>query len=180
MMCVKCKLAETRRRIVSWRGSTSTLGPVDVLYMGEGPGRSEDLIGIPFVGVAGKLFDKLVSEVPDHPSWIVTNTVFCRPCDDKRGPNRQPSAVEVLACQPNVEVIIVAANPRLVVFLGQVAATYYRSLLSRFPSIVLPHPAYLARTGGRASPHYAGALRLLKEAIDEQAESEHHDGPEWL
>lgn len=94
-----------------------------ILFIGEGPGATEDKQGRPFVGRAGKLLDELLAAVPlKREDVFITNVVKCRPPE-----NRDPQPDEVEACRPYMEAQIELINPRVIVTLGR------HSLLRFFP-----------------------------------------------
>src|SRR5687768_11168283 len=81
--CFDCTLCESRHKIVHFRGSI----PCDILFIGEAPGDSEDTIGYPFIGRAGKIFNKLLLAARERTLWKhwtygITNVVACRPPRD--------------------------------------------------------------------------------------------------
>jgi uracil-DNA glycosylase len=157
--CTACGLHHTRRQIVRGRGTI----PAEILFIGEAPGKSEDLIGEAFIGPAGKVLSFLMEDagILDSNTWYILNCCACRPCDSKSHPNREPKPHEILACMKNVHEEIRRVNPEKVVLLGKIATTYYGKEYPR--ALKLVHPSYLLRTGGRASPAYSLALRDLKE-----------------
>ena len=81
--CTKCKLHETRIKIVRGRG----VRPCDIVFMAEAPGKTENRKGIPFCGKSGKLFDLMLDDAVElnrnnfMPSFYIINSVLCRPCD---------------------------------------------------------------------------------------------------
>ena len=81
--CRACHLHKFRRNVVLGRGTL----PADVLYIGEAPGKSEDLTGEAFVGPSGAMLDSLMldateqASLPAIPRFYVVNTVLCRPTD---------------------------------------------------------------------------------------------------
>lgn len=151
--CRKCKLRRNARQVVLGRGTM----PADILFIGEAPGASEDLIGEAFIGPSGKLLDMMLKEI-DVKSFYITNTVLCRPPE-----NRSPLSEEVLSCARNITKIISKVSPKLVVFLGDIAQKYWGK---EFPDgIRIQHPAFILRKGGMASPYYQHNLRLLRDAL---------------
>ncbi len=79
-ICVKCGLSETRTRAVPGEG------PADarVFFIGEGPGRNEDLQGRPFVGASGRYLDSLIQQIGlDRSRVFITNVVKCRPPENR-------------------------------------------------------------------------------------------------
>jgi len=134
-------------------------GPL--MFIGEAPGNSEDLAGIPFCGESGKLLDHMLASIgiSRKDNAYITNTVFWRP-----PANRTPTQEEVDICRPFVEKHIALINPHLIVLVGNVAATsllgknagiskirqeYYsytnRYLTKPIQTTAIFHPAYLLR-----------------------------------
>ncbi len=149
--CRRCKLAATRTNIVFGQGSPHPL----VVFVGEGPGRHEDEQGVPFVGKAGELLDKIITNAMGltRERVYICNVVKCRPPN-----NRDPEPDEVAACAPFLEAQIGALAPKAVVALGRVAAqnllgtsTGLGRLRGRWhdyrgiPLRATFHPAYLLR-----------------------------------
>jgi len=129
-----------------------------ILFIGEAPGRDEDRQGLPFVGRAGKLLDKMMAAIKlDRTSAYITNVINWRPPD-----NREPSPEEAAMCLPFLRRHIELVNPLVIVLLGAVAV---RHVMGRSDGImktrgrwleynvngdmipVMPtlHPAYLLR-----------------------------------
>lgn len=89
--CVRCPLSETRTKAVPWSGPTSA----QVVFVGEAPGANEDAAGVPFVGQAGRLLDRVLEGAgTSRDEVMVMNTVNCRPPS-----NRTPTNDETLACE---------------------------------------------------------------------------------
>src|ERR1700736_5853629 len=89
--CVRCPLHQTRTTVVFGAGNADA----DLMFVGEGPGANEDRMGLPFVGQAGQLLDKLLVEIGmERTDVFVANTIKCRPPD-----NRDPHPNEIEACE---------------------------------------------------------------------------------
>jgi DNA polymerase len=131
------------------------------LFVGEGPGRSEDLEGEPFVGPAGKLLDNMLKamQLARGVDTYIANIVKCRPVDAD-GSDRPPVQNEVAACRPFLERQIDLIKPTVIVVLGKTAATSLLGLNEEtslaslrgephsyqgIPVVVTYHPAYLLR-----------------------------------
>lgn len=159
--CQKCAIAKFRRNIVIGSGDL----PCDILFIGEAPGKSEDLIGQPFVGPSGRILRMAINDVSDKlshtPSYYITNIVACRPCDRKQGPNREPDYNEIMACRQRLNHIIKLAKAKVVVTLGKVSASNVKSTVNNATN--LQHPAYILRRGGVASVEYRLFLRSMTE-----------------
>lgn len=160
--CTKCRLCKTRKQVVI--GSGNATKQSKILFVGEAPGKTEDLMGEAFIGPSGKLLRTMLDRASDManrmlPDYYITNVVLCRPTDSKLGPNRPPEFDEILACGSNFLSIVDAIQPEVVVFIGKVAEKYYKD---EFPgSISIQHPSFLLRTGGKASPFYMQNVRTL-------------------
>lgn len=112
--CRKCSLAETRTNVVFGVGNPNA----DVMFIGEAPGEKEDLSGIPFVGAAGKLFDKyLVAVGIPREEIYIANMLKCRPPK-----NRDPKPEEQDLCIEYLREQVRAVSPKLIVCLGRIAA----------------------------------------------------------
>jgi len=110
--CCKCELCKTRTQPVPGEGDEDA----DVVFVGEAPGKEEDLEGRPFVGRAGKLLRSTIAEL-GFKKYYITNVVKCRPPE-----NRTPFQSEVEACKPYLLKELECIKPKLVVALGKTAA----------------------------------------------------------
>ncbi len=114
--CRKCKLSLTRRNAVPGEGNPKA----SVMIIGEAPGATEDEMGRPFVGSAGKLLDELMKRIGlDRSKVYITNLVKCRPPN-----NRDPEADEISACSPYLDLQISLIKPKLIVTLGNFSTSY--------------------------------------------------------
>lgn len=112
--CNKCSLCKTKTNTVFGVGNKNAR----LMFIGEAPGESEDLSGIPFVGAAGKLFDKYLSAVGiDRSQVYIANILKCRPPK-----NRDPLPEEEDACIDFLRSQTKLISPRLIVCLGRVSA----------------------------------------------------------
>ncbi len=122
LQCQRCELCHGRKHVVLCRGEL----PCAVLFAGEGPGESEDVMGRPFCGPAGQLLDAIVKEslaaagAPDL-SCAFTNLVACIPRDevDRKADEPPPEAVD--ACAPRLAELVAMAKPQLIVCVGGLA-----------------------------------------------------------
>lgn len=111
--CQGCRLRNTCRQVVFGDGNIDT----DIMFIGEGPGKDEDEQGIPFVGRAGKLLDKILEAAGFNRSEaFITNVVKCRPPG-----NRLPNPDEVKECRKFLEAQIRLIKPKIIVCLGAMA-----------------------------------------------------------
>lgn len=128
LSCTRCPLYSSRTRAVPGEGPLNA----SIMFVGEAPGRSEDLEGRPFVGSAGKLLDSLLSSIGvERGSVYITNVVKCRPPG-----NREPFDSEVRACNPYLRRQISMIKPKIIVALGRIAGrTLYEMAGLRWDSI---------------------------------------------
>lgn len=116
--CTKCRLAETRTRAVPGEGRADT----EVVFVGEGPGQTEDQQGRPFVGRAGDLLVKLLSTLGWRRQEVfITNIVKCRPPG-----NRDPEPDEIAACVPYLQRQLEVLDPAVVATLGRFSMGHFR------------------------------------------------------
>src|SRR6478736_8038206 len=109
-VCTRCALSQTRTQVVFGNGHPNA----DLMFVGEAPGFHEDQQGIPFVGQAGKLLDKLLSGIGlTRADVYVVNTLKCRPPG-----NRDPLPEEKHACEPWLFKQIELIRPKVVATLG--------------------------------------------------------------
>jgi uracil-DNA glycosylase family 4 len=115
--CTRCELAEARTQVVIGTGAARAR----VMLIGEGPGAKEDEAGVPFVGGAGKLLDRLLAEGGiARADVFITNVVACRPPG-----NRAPKPREVAAHSGWLEEQIRLVSPEVIGTLGRSALTYF-------------------------------------------------------
>ncbi|RJQ25351.1 uracil-DNA glycosylase [Candidatus Parcubacteria bacterium] len=113
--CTKCDLCKGRTNAVPGKGNPNA----EIIFIGEAPGRTEDLKGEPFVGVAGKKLTEMLEKngIPRE-SVYITNVVKCRPPN-----NRVPTESERLACREYLEKEIQLINPKIICIMGNTACT---------------------------------------------------------
>ncbi len=125
--CHRCRLSETRTQVVSGAGDPAS----PLMFIGEAPGRDEDVKGSPFVGRAGKVLDSaLGSAGVSRDDVYITNLVKCRPPG-----NRRPRTDEVEACRMHIDSEIARARPKVVCLLGQTVARHILGDRSRMKDI---------------------------------------------
>lgn len=114
--CRRCALGDTRTRLVFGDGNPHA----DVMFIGEAPGRNEDLQGKPFVGAAGKLLDELLASIGLSRSDVyIANVLKSRPPN-----NRDPLPEEIEECTPFLREQIRLIDPRVIVTLGKFATQF--------------------------------------------------------
>lgn len=152
--CEGCRLSTTRTQTVFSRGDLFAR----LAFVGEGPGEQEDLRGLPFVGPAGQLLDKIIAAMGLSPEAVyVANIVKCRPPN-----NRVPQEDEMRACTPFLVRQLGLVKPEVIVALGKTAASYLLQSKASMGSLrgkwhawegvaVMPtwHPSYVLRDAQR-------------------------------
>jgi DNA polymerase len=116
VVCTRCALWKARKNAVPGEGGPNAR----IMFIGEAPGSSEDLQGKPFVGVAGKFLQTLLSEIGfSRAEVFICNVVKCRPPR-----NRAPKPEEVQTCTPYLDRQIKIIKPEFVVTLGNCSTAY--------------------------------------------------------
>jgi uracil-DNA glycosylase len=169
--CTLCALAKGRTQVVFGVGAASA----DLLFVGEGPGREEDLAGEPFVGRSGRLLDRLMWEEIGltRAECYIANVVKCRPPQ-----NRDPAPAEIEACRPYLTEQIVLIRPTVIVTLGNFATKLLLQttkgirelrgqVFERDRARLVPtyHPAYVLRAGGEAMAEMRADLVRAKRLL---------------
>ena len=117
--CVACPLHQTRTTVVFGSGNADA----DLMFIGEAPGANEDKLGLPFVGQAGKLLDKLLAEIGlDRADVFIANTVKCRPPN-----NRDPHPHEIDSCNGYLRRQVELIEPSVICTLGNFATKLLRA-----------------------------------------------------
>ena len=137
LACQRCPLHTTRHNVVFGQGVENA----EVLFVGEGPGQSEDEQGLPFVGRSGQLLDKYLFAIDlDRASnCYIANIVKCRPPQ-----NRDPLPAESEACMPWLREQFRLLRPKIVVCLGRIAAQ--RMIRADF-SVTKEHGTFIEKNG---------------------------------
>ena len=172
LQCHLCDLAKTRKNVVFGEGDPKA----KLMFVGEGPGATEDETGRPFVGRAGQLLTKMIENVLEmkRNQVYIANIVKCRPPN-----NRVPTPEEVASCIPYLFKQIEIINPKIIVALG---TTSYQHLTNdktpiskvrgkklQFQGrILIPtfHPSFLLRNPSKKKEAYEDLL-TIKELLCE-------------
>ncbi len=168
--CTKCKLCEARQHTVPGEGPAHAR----LVVVGEGPGRTEDETGRPFVGKAGELLTKILGAIEfPREQVFICNVVKCRPPE-----NRLPQYDEIAACVPYLFRQIELLKPAVILAMGGTAAQTLlntkqslgalRNLVHRFrgiPVIVTYHPAALLRNPNWKRPTWDD-VRIARRILD--------------
>jgi uracil-DNA glycosylase len=168
-----CGLKAAATQLVFGDGSPSA----KIMFIGEAPGADEDRQGVPFVGRAGRLLDKMLSAIGlDRSTVYIANVVPWRPPG-----NRTPTPVETAACLPFTRRQIELIDPKILVCLGAPSAQTllggkdgilrmrgrwhtYRGAGKEIPALAMLHPAYLLRQPSQKKLAWQD-LRLLAKEI---------------
>jgi uracil-DNA glycosylase family 4 len=133
MACTRCRLSAARTQVVFADGSPDA----DLMFIGEGPGYHEDVQGLPFVGAAGQLLNRLLGEIGLRREDVrITNVVLCRPPG-----NRDPMPDEIEACRPILTEHVSLVDPKVVCTLGNFATR-----------VILERPVAISRVRGERHP----------------------------
>ena len=185
--CDRCKLKDIRTNIVFGEG---VLNP-DIVFIGEAPGKNEDLSGRPFVGRSGRLLRKFINDARFTYRCYICNTVKCWP-----GPgNPDPPNECVEICKPMVLGQIKLLEPRLIVTLGKVALAWateepkdsiiLRSnlgsvikpkLLNGIPIMSIYHPSYVLRNEIYRKQFYWKQFKKIRKIITDMERLDEYHG----
>lgn len=151
--CKKCELCNSRSKVVLAKGTI----PCKVVFIGEAPGPSEDTLGSPFMGAAGKLLDQLI-ENAEYLSFTTdkafTNLISCMPRSLQPGVFVNPEEVYLKACRPRLQEFIELAKPKGIVMCGKLVQKWAPVLIDwEFEySLDIMHPAQLLRLDASQQP----------------------------
>ena len=176
--CRKCRLCETRRNVVFGEGNPEAR----VMFIGEGPGKTEDETGRPFVGRAGELLTRIIESGMglSRSQVYIANVVKCRPTVDQKGSrDRPPDPEETAACSPYLlrqielirpEVIVTLGNPSTRFLLNtSLGITRLRGQWAEFrgtPVMPTYHPSYVLRNGGEKNPLRRDVWEDIKKVME--------------
>lgn len=163
--CKKCNLCLERTNVVFGEGNIHT----EIMFIGEGPGRDEDIQGRPFVGKSGQLLTKMIAAMGyDRSEVYITNIVKCRPPY-----NRNPNPDEVNQCLTYLNRQIELISPKVLVLLGAVPLHFLLGKsgikrehgkwyeYNRIKTLATFHPAFLLRDSSQKK----GAWEDLKKVM---------------
>ena len=173
LACTRCELCATRTNVVFGQG----VPDAEVLFVGEGPGQSEDEQGLPFVGRSGQLLEKMLKAIGfDRNECFITNVLPWRPPG-----NRTPTEGEIAVCLPFLKRQIDLVSPEAIMILGGSAANalldngepisrmrgkwleYKKSDGGKVPVLASFHPAYLLRNSGQKAKVWVDMLRMKQK-----------------
>ena len=169
--CHLCELSKSRTNVVFGEGNENA----EIMFVGEGPGATEDSTGRPFVGRAGELLTKMIENVLliSRSDVYIANIVKCRPPN-----NRVPTPTEAHTCMPYLLKQIEYIRPRIIVTLGATAYHYLTGDEARISQVrgtvqkkndylVVPtfHPSYLLRNPSAKKEAFVD-MKLIKSLMD--------------
>jgi DNA polymerase len=171
--CTRCQLHQTRTHVVFGSGNADS----ELMFVGEAPGANEDRMGLPFVGQAGKLLDKLLAEIGmERKDVFICNVLKCRPPD-----NRDPMPREIEACQDYLHSQIELIEPTMICTLGNFSTKLLRGDTTGISRL---HGREEVRIIGpravRLYPLYHPAAALYTPSTLESLRSDFHRIPEIL
>ncbi len=168
LQCHLCSLSKTRKNVVFGEGDKNA----ELMFVGEGPGATEDETGRPFVGRAGQLLTKMIENVLEisRESVYIANIVKCRPPN-----NRVPTEEEAQTCIPYLKKQIELVNPRILVALGSTSYRYLtgdttpiskiRGEIVKYQNrLLIPtyHPSFLLRNPSKKKEVYMDLLKIKR------------------
>ncbi len=175
--CRRCRLCGTRTNIVFGEGSPEAR----VMFIGEGPGKDEDIQARPFVGRAGQLLTAIIEKGMNlnRPDIYIANIVKCRPTIDlKFERDRPPEQDERDACGPFLIKQIEIIRPEVIVTLGNPSTQFLLGIRQGITTVrgkwfnhggisVMPtyHPSYILRNGGDSSSLKKDVWEDMKKVI---------------
>jgi DNA polymerase len=161
--CDQCDYHATRKSVVIGKGDV----PCDVLFIGEAPGISEDVLGLPFIGKAGKLLDRIVDRALGRQGErkyrvAYTNIIACIPLVEGHT-KEEPDHDCILSCVPRLQEFIDICKPKVVIAVGKVAVEWLEQGMKNNPRLKngtllrsIQHPSSILRmpqTGQSLAEH---------------------------
>lgn len=175
--CTLCEIGKIAHKHVFYDTIPSRPAEfADIVFIGEGPGMGEDYVGLPFVGVAGKLLRSCIEDALNPLMLNITvpegyrdlqitllNLTCCRPTDRLGGDNRQPTQDEIANCAPRLMQSIRVLRPTMVVCLGKLAEMNVPKIVTEIGKYdctyyFLRHPSYILRAHPAAQIGYREEL----------------------
>jgi len=152
--CSECALISEPLCLFDTNSKSNVCG-VDIMFVGEAPGKNEAEAGVPFVGRSGELLRKYIKEyiVKNKLKYLIGNSVFCRPPDNKINPEY------VLSCEKNLDELINTVKPKMLITVGAISmkrfgitgkitdnhGSIFKYDRMNIPCFVLVHPAAILR-----------------------------------
>jgi DNA polymerase len=171
--CVRCPLHQTRTTVVFGAGNADA----DLMFVGEAPGANEDRMGLPFVGQAGKLLDKLLAEIGLERAQVwICNVLKCRPPD-----NRDPHPNEIESCQGYLRSQVDLIEPVVICTLGNFSTKLLRADTTGISRLHgQPEVRLIGSRAVQLYPLYHPAAALYTPSTLETLRADVHRIPELL
>jgi uracil-DNA glycosylase family 4 len=171
--CVRCPLHQTRTTVVFGAGNADA----DLMFVGEAPGANEDRMGLPFVGQAGKLLDKLLAEIGLERAQVwICNVLKCRPPD-----NRDPHPNEIESCQGYLRSQVDLIEPVVICTLGNFSTKLLRADTTGISRLHgQPEVRLIGSRAVQLYPLYHPAAALYTPSTLETLRADFHRIPELL
>jgi uracil-DNA glycosylase family 4 len=171
--CTRCPLHQTRTKVVFGAGNADA----DLMFVGEAPGATEDRMGLPFVGQAGKLLDNLLAEIGlERADVWICNVLKCRPPD-----NRDPQPDEIESCEEYLRAQVDLIEPTVICTLGNFSTKLLRADMAGISRV---HGHEEVRVVGsravRLYPLYHPAAALYTPSMLETLRSDFHRIPQLI
>ena len=167
-VCQKCELCETRTMAVPGKGNFDA----DVIFVGEAPGKNEDIHGEPFVGAAGKRLDMILEDTGiNREDVYITNIVKCRPPK-----NRAPSKKEEESCNDFINQEIEIINPKIICVMGNTA---YGTLLDG-KEITKNHGKIVEKDGRKFFITFHPAATIYNQKLVEELKNDFRELAKFL
>ncbi|HEX7392574.1 MAG TPA: uracil-DNA glycosylase [Thermoplasmata archaeon] len=162
LACTKCRLSHGRTKVVPGDGPCDS----EILFVGEAPGRDEDLSGRPFVGRGGKLLEEALDDAGVRRDQVrITNLVKCRPPGNRRPRKDETAICTSLYLMSEIE----SVKPRVICALGQTSAEYLAGRKMQMGKVVgneVPHSLPLEGVRLFVAYHPAACLYQRKNLKD--------------
>ena len=142
--CSLCKdLCKTRKKVVLVRGKL----PADILFLGEAPGASEDVVGVPFIGPAGKLLDRIIAQaLGDQFTYAFTNLIACIPKGEDGNKIAEPTDKHIMNCAARLGETVKLVKPSAIVLVGKLAEKWGIECVGKsMATVSIIHPAAILR-----------------------------------
>jgi len=160
--CKRCDLHENRSRVVFGKGPKKA----KIFLIGQAPGKTEDKLGKPFVGLMGKLLREMMEAIGMSPDRMyISNSAACYPLADA-----MPTVHQVKMCYPRLKMEIELVKPKFIIYCGMRAATIsglceeYARFFEQFKTLFMNHPGSIRRDSGRKED-IRKQLQFIKDAI---------------
>jgi uracil-DNA glycosylase family 4 len=137
-----------------------------VLFVGEAPGQSEDVLQRPFVGPAGKLMDRIIKRAGlQAGDFALTNLIACIPKDENNDKVSQPPKFAIEACSPRFQECVELVQPELIVWVGDEANKYGPKQLVQYATTHNPLTTHILHPGAIIRLHISQQAMAVKRCV---------------